>query len=51
MANEVIKIITGYGKVLSGKVLVFNINDYEFSILEIPVNPDNLSRKLLDEIY
>lgn len=51
MANEVIKIITGYGKVLSGKVLVFNIRDYEFSMLDIPVNPENHTRKLLDEKY
>lgn len=51
MANEVIKIITGYGKVLSGKVLVFNIKDYEFSMLEIPVNPENHKRKALDEKY
>lgn len=51
MANEVIKIITGYGKVLSGKILVFNIKDYEFSMLEIPVNPENHTRKVLDEKY
>ncbi len=51
MANEVIKIITGYGTVLSSKIMIFNIKDYEFRLLEIPVNPNNLSRKLLDEKY
>lgn len=35
MANEVIKIITGSGNVLSGKVLIFNIYDYSFNIMEI----------------
>jgi len=51
MANEVIKIITGYGSVLSGKIMIFNIKDYEFRLLEIPVNPGNLNRKLLEEKY
>ncbi len=51
MANEVIKIITGYGSVLSGKLLVFNIKDYDFRLLEIPVNPENQTRKSLDEKY
>lgn len=51
MANEVIKIITGYGNVLSGKILVFNIKDYEFNLLEIQNNPENHTRKLLDEKY
>ena len=30
MANEVIKIITGIGLVLSGKLLIFNILNYYF---------------------
>ena len=51
MANVVIKIITGYGSVLSGKILVLNIKDYEFSLLEIPDNPENHKRKQLDEKY
>jgi adenylyltransferase/sulfurtransferase len=41
MSNEVIKIITGYGKVLSGKMLIFNIFDYAFKILEIKNIPEN----------
>jgi adenylyltransferase/sulfurtransferase len=35
MANEVIKIITGTGDVLSGKVLIFNIFSYSFNILNV----------------
>ncbi len=34
-ANEVIKIITGYGEVLSGKLLVFNIQDNRFNLFQI----------------
>jgi len=41
MANEVIKIVTGTGSVLSGKMLLFNILDYSFNILEIPAIPEN----------
>lgn len=41
MANEVIKIITESGNVLSGKVLIFNIYDYSFRILEITGIPEN----------
>ncbi|QIA07934.1 HesA/MoeB/ThiF family protein [Draconibacterium halophilum] len=31
-ANEIIKIITGYGEVISGKLLVFNIRDNRFNL-------------------
>ena len=31
-ANEIIKIITGYGEVISGKLLVFNIQENRFNI-------------------
>lgn len=41
MANEVIKIITGTGNVLSRKMLLFNIQDYSFKIVEIPVINEN----------
>lgn len=34
-ANEVIKIITGYSEPLSGKLLVFAIDQYRFNIFEI----------------
>lgn len=32
-ANEIIKIITGYGEVLSGKLLVFNIQNNKFNLI------------------
>jgi molybdopterin/thiamine biosynthesis adenylyltransferase len=41
MANEVIKIITGSGEVLAGKVLIFNIFDYSFRILKVKNIPEN----------
>jgi sulfur-carrier protein adenylyltransferase/sulfurtransferase len=41
MANEVIKIITGTGLVLCGKLLVFNISDYSFKIFNIENIPEN----------
>lgn len=47
MANEVIKIITGTGNILSGKVLLFNIKDYNFNILEVSNIPENHNLKTL----
>jgi molybdopterin/thiamine biosynthesis adenylyltransferase len=41
MASEVIKIITGTGDVLSGKVLVFNIMNNSFRTIGIRSNPEN----------
>ena len=41
-ANEVLKMITGYGPVLSGKFLVFNIATYEIYMASFKLNPDNL---------
>ncbi len=41
MANEVIKIITGAGDVLSGKALVFNIFSNTFNIIGIKNQPEN----------
>jgi molybdopterin/thiamine biosynthesis adenylyltransferase len=35
-ANEIIKIITGYGNVISGKLLVFNIRENGFNLFRIP---------------
>jgi molybdopterin/thiamine biosynthesis adenylyltransferase len=35
-ANEIIKIITGYGNVISGKLLVFNIRENRFNLFRIP---------------
>ena len=41
MANEVIKIITGTGSVLSGRLLIFNILDYSFYTISIKNIPEN----------
>jgi molybdopterin/thiamine biosynthesis adenylyltransferase len=41
MANEVLKIITGVGKILSGKVLLFNISENSFHIITIKNIPGN----------
>ena len=41
MANEVIKIITGTGSVLNSKLLVFNILNYSFHMLNIENIPEN----------
>lgn len=41
MANEVIKIITGKGDILSGKVLFFNIMNNSFRTIGIKTNPEN----------
>ncbi len=38
MALEAIKLLTGYGKPLVGKMLVFNTVDMEFRKLNIPRN-------------
>jgi len=34
-ANEIIKIITGYGEVISGKLLVFNIQENRFNLFKL----------------
>ena len=47
MANEVIKIITDSGFVLSGKVLLFNILDYSFHIMSVRNIPENHNIKEL----
>jgi adenylyltransferase/sulfurtransferase len=41
MANEVIKIISGSGNVLSGKILVFNILNNSYCIINVTNNPEN----------
>jgi adenylyltransferase/sulfurtransferase len=41
MANEVIKIITGSGKVLSGQVLLFNIAENSFRQIHVKNIPEN----------
>ncbi len=51
MANEVIKIITETGKVLSGRVLLFNIYDYSFNLLEVAGIPENHNITRLNDEY
>ncbi|MDP4221912.1 MAG: HesA/MoeB/ThiF family protein [Bacteroidota bacterium] len=51
MANEVIKIITGYGDILSGKLLILNIYDYVFRILKLECVPENHNINRLNETY
>ncbi len=41
-ANEVIKILTGFGKVFQGELLSFNLQDNKFVTSTIQTNPDNL---------
>ena len=47
MANEVIKIITGTGVILSGKVLLIDILNNIFKILSITNVPENHNIKEL----
>jgi adenylyltransferase/sulfurtransferase len=51
MANEVIKIITGTGIVLSGKVLMFDIYDYTFNIMEVINIPENHNITKMNDNY
>ena len=41
MANEVIKIITGTGKVLSGELLAFDALNMQFNFFKVVLNPEN----------
>lgn len=41
MANEVIKIVTGKGNILSGKVLLFNIFENSFRTISVKNIPEN----------
>lgn len=51
MANEVIKIITGIGQVLSGKLLIFNILNYNFYAINIENIPENHNIRELNTDY
>ncbi len=46
-ASEAIKIATGSGEPLSGKLLIFNSLDNQFLYLDIEKNPDNFDRQTL----
>lgn len=50
MANEAIKIITGIGKVLSGKMLIFNIMENSFYIISVRNVPENHNIKEVGKI-
>ena len=49
MANEVLKMITYKGEVLSGKILVFNIMYNTFYTIDIIKNPDNFNYSTIDK--
>jgi molybdopterin/thiamine biosynthesis adenylyltransferase len=51
MANEVIKIITGTGTVLSGKLLIFNIHNNNFHTVNIDNIPGNHDIRELKTVY
>ena len=44
MANEVLKIVTGTGVVLSGKILIFNISGNNYRTIKISKNPENFDK-------
>lgn len=50
MANEVIKVITGTGEVLSGKVMFFNILQNHFQTVIVNNNPENHNIKKLGDL-
>ena len=50
-ASEAIKIITGYGESLSGKLLLINLKTNAFETFEIPVIETNKKISLLREEY
>jgi adenylyltransferase/sulfurtransferase len=50
MANEVIKIITGHGEVLSGKILLINLFNNSFQTFTVNNNPSNHNISKLKEI-
>lgn len=51
MANEVLKIITGTGDVLSGKVLLFNTYNCRFTVIKINSIPENHKIRKLGNNY
>lgn len=51
MANEVIKVITGIGEILSGKVLLFNILNYSSRLITVRNVPENHNLKEIKTFY
>lgn len=50
-ASEAIKVLVGYGDVLSGKLLTINIKTNSFRLFNIPVIQDNLKINRLKDKY
>ncbi len=50
-ALETVKIITGVGEVLSGKLLLFNGLDQSYKKIKFRLQPDNLGIKKLQDFY
>lgn len=50
MVNEVIKIIIGYGELLSGKLLIFDIRNYTQYIYSFNKNPRNFDIEAIENI-
>lgn len=46
--NEAIKIVTGAGEPLSGKLMIYNALQSEFLYLHIEKNPENFNREILN---
>jgi len=51
MASEVLKIITGTGEILSGKVLLVNTFNYQFTVIKIKSIPENHNIREIQAIY
>ncbi|MFO7622567.1 MAG: HesA/MoeB/ThiF family protein [Bacteroidales bacterium] len=51
MASEVLKIITGTGEILSGKVLLVNTFTYQFTVIKIKSIPENHNIREIQAIY
>jgi len=46
-ANEALKLVTGAGELLSGKLLIYNALNTQFLYIDIEKNPDNFNRENL----
>ena len=45
--NEALKIVTGAGEVLSGKLMIYNALQARSLIIDIGRNPDNFNREMI----
>ena len=45
--NEALKVVTGAGEVLSGKLMIYNALNSQFVLVDIEKNPDNFITKNL----